>query len=67
MLGTEDERPVRSEHAEQTPESILEGIHRAQAIVGEARRLILNPALTEPPAIAAPIPLSAQTDGKLAK
>lgn len=52
--GQEDDAPVRPEQAEQMQERMLEGIHRVQAMVGEAKRLIMNPALAEPPAIAAP-------------
>jgi hypothetical protein len=50
----EEDRPV---DIEQTRESIFAGIHRVQGLVGETKRLILNPT-AEPPAIAAPAVLA---------
>jgi hypothetical protein len=54
VSNIEDDRSV---DIEQTRESIFEGIYRAQGLVGETKRLILNPT-AEPPAIAAPAVLA---------
>jgi hypothetical protein len=52
VSNIEDDRAIK-----QTRERIFEGIHRVQSLVGETRRLILNPS-AEPPAIAAPAVLA---------
>jgi hypothetical protein len=54
VQNIEDDRLV---DIEQTRESIFEGIYRVQGLIGETKRLILNPT-AEPPAIAAPAALA---------